>query len=136
MGGIRGKATKELAAVESWSDLWYSKEQKHFELSGNSSFFCAGEEGSDIFRWLKHNAIWLKWTPIPGYGFAAGIEDYPVLWCDSEWHSWSKCSRTVRPEQKHAAISKASERTNGTGQIIHEMYQWMVFNPEPQRHSL
>ena len=79
-GGITAEeATKELAAVEIWSDLWYSKEQKHFELSGNSSFFCAGEEDLEtVFRWLKHNAIWLEMdADTLSYGFAAGIEDYP-----------------------------------------------------------
>lgn len=135
-GGITAEeATKELAAVESWSDLWYSKEQKHFELSGNSSFFCAGEEDLEtVFRWLKHNAIWLEMdADTLGYGFAAGIEDYPWFFgCDSEFsiHGLNAVGRYDLSKSMLRLLAKASERTNGTGQIIHEMStNGAVFNP-------
>ena len=129
------EATKELAAVESWSDLWYSKEQKHFELSGNSSFFCAGEEDLEtVFRWLKHNAIWLEMdADTLGYGFAAGIEDYPWFFgCDSEFSilGLNAVGRYDLSKSMLRLLAKASERTNGTGQIIHEMStNGAVFNP-------
>ena len=135
-GGLTaGEATKELAAVESWSDLWYSKEQKHFELSGNSSFFCAGEEELEtVFRWLKHNAIWLEMdADTLGYGFAAGIEDYPWFFgCDSEFSilGLNTIGRYDLSKSMLRLLAKASERTNGTGQIIHEMStNGAVFNP-------
>ena len=135
-GGITAEeATKELAAVESWSDLWYSKEQKHFELSGNSSFFCAGEEELEtVFRWLKHNAIWLEMdADTLGYGFAAGIEDYPWFFgCDSEFSilGLNAIGRYDLSKSMLRLLAKASERTNGTGQIIHEMSNnGAVFNP-------
>jgi len=120
------EATEELAAVESWSDLWYSKEQKHFELSGNSSFFCEGEEQLEtVFRWLKHNAIWLEMdADTLGYGFAAGIEDYPWFFgCDSEFSilGLNAVGRYDLSKSMLRLLAKASERTNGTGQIIHEM---------------
>ena len=135
-GGLtEEEATKELAAVESWSDLWYSKEQKHFELSGNSSFFCAGEEDLEtVFRWLKHNAIWLEMdADTLGYGFAAGIEDYPWFFgCDSEFSilGLNAVGRYDLSKSMLRLLAKASERTNGTGQIIHEMStNGAVFNP-------
>ena len=135
-GGItEEEATKELAAVESWSDLWYSKEQKHFELSENSSFFCAGEEDLEtVFRWLKHNAIWLEMdADTLGYGFAAGIEDYPWFFgCDSEFSilGLNAVGRYDLSKSMLRLLAKASERTNGTGQIIHEMStNGAVFNP-------
>ena len=135
-GGITAEeATKELATVESWSDLWYSKEQKHFELSGNSSFFCAGEEDLEtVFRWLKHNAIWLEMdADTLGYGFAAGIEDYPWFFgCDSEFSilGLNAVGRYDLSKSMLRLLAKASERTNGTGQIIHEMStNGAVFNP-------
>jgi len=135
-GGITAEeATKELAAVESWSNLWYSKEQKHFELSGNSSFFCAGEEDLEtVFRWLKHNAIWLEMdADTLGYGFAAGIEDYPWFFgCDSEFSilGLNAVGRYDLSKSMLRLLAKASERTNGTGQIIHEMStNGAVFNP-------
>jgi len=135
-GGITAEeATKELAAVESWSDLWYSKEQKHFELSGNSSFFCAGEEELEtVFRWLKHNAIWLEMdADTLDYGFAAGIEDYPWFFgCDSEFSilGLNTIGRYDLSKSMLRLLAKASERTNGTGQIIHEMStNGAVFNP-------
>jgi glycogen debranching enzyme len=122
----RRRPLKELAAVESWSDLWYSKEQKHFELSGNSSFFCEGEEELEtVFRWLKHNAIWLEMdADTLGYGFAAGIEDYPWFFgCDSEFSilGLNAVGRYDLSKSMLRLLAKASERTNGTGQIIHEM---------------
>ena len=126
-GGLTAEeATEELAAVESWSDLWYSKEQKHFELSGNSSFFCTGEEELEtVFRWLKHNAIWLEMdADTLGYGFAAGIEDYPWFFgCDSEFSilGLNAVGRYDLSKSMLRLLAKASERTNGTGQIIHEM---------------
>ena len=126
-GGLTAEeATEELAAVESWSDLWYSKEQKHFELSGNSSFFCTGEEQLEtVFRWLKHNAIWLEMdADTLGYGFAAGIEDYPWFFgCDSEFSilGLNAVGRYDLSKSMLRLLAKASERTNGTGQIIHEM---------------
>ena len=135
-GGLTAEeATEELAAVESWSDLWYSKEQKHFELSGNSSFFCAGEEQLEtVFRWLKHNAIWLEMdADTLGYGFAAGIEDYPWFFgCDSEFSilGLNAVGRYDLSKSMLRLLAKASERTNGTGQIIHEMStNGAVFNP-------
>ena len=135
-GGLTAEeATEELAAVESWSDLWYSKEQKHFELSGNSSFFCAGEEELEtVFRWLKHNAIWLEMdADTLGYGFAAGIEDYPWFFgCDSEFSilGLNTIGRYDLSKSMLRLLAKASERTNGTGQIIHEMStNGAVFNP-------
>ena len=135
-GGLTaGEATEELAKVESWSDLWYSKEQKHFELSGNSSFFCAGEEDLEtVFRWLKHNAIWLEMdADTLGYGFAAGIEDYPWFFgCDSEFSilGLNAVGRYDLSKSMLRLLAKASERTNGTGQIIHEMStNGAVFNP-------
>ena len=135
-GGLSAEeATKELAAVESWSDLWYSKEQKHFELSENSSFFCAGEEELEtVFRWLKHNAIWLEMdADTLGYGFAAGIEDYPWFFgCDSEFSilGLNTIGRYDLSKSMLRLLAKASERTNGTGQIIHEMStNGAVFNP-------
>ena len=135
-GGITAEeATKELTTVESWSDLWYSKEQKHFELSGNSSFFCAGEEDLEtVFRWLKHNAIWLEMdADTLGYGFAAGIEDYPWFFgCDSEFSilGLNAVGRYDLSKSMLRLLAKASERTNGTGQIIHEMStNGAVFNP-------
>ena len=134
-GRTAEEATKELAAVESWSDLWYSKEQKHFELSGNSSFFCAGEEDLEtVFRWLKHNAIWLEMdADTLGYGFAAGIEDYPWFFgCDSEFSilGLNAVGRYDLSKSMLRLLAKASERTNGTGQIIHEMStNGAVFNP-------
>ena len=129
------EAAKELAAVESWSDLWYSKEQKHFELSQNSSFFCTGEEELEtVFRWLKHNAIWLEMdADTLGYGFAAGIEDYPWFFgCDSEFSilGLNAVGRYDLSKSMLRLLAKASERTNGTGQIIHEMStNGAVFNP-------
>ena len=134
-GRTEEEATKELAAVESWSGLWYSKEQKHFELSGNSSFFCAGEEELEtVFRWLKHNAIWLEMdADTLGYGFAAGIEDYPWFFgCDSEFSilGLNAVGRYDLSKSMLRLLAKASERTNGTGQIIHEMStNGAVFNP-------
>ena len=135
-GGLTAEeATEELAAVESWSDLWYSKEQKHFELSGNSSFFCTGEEELEtVFRWLKHNAIWLEMdADTLGYGFAAGIEDYPWFFgCDSEFSilGLNAVGRYDLSKSMLRLLVKASERTNGTGQIIHEMStNGAVFNP-------
>ena len=135
-GGLsEEEATKELAAVESWSDMWYSKEQKHFELSGNSSFFCEGEEQLEtVFRWLKHNAIWLEMNADTlGYGFAAGIEDYPWFFgCDSEFSilGLNAVGRYDLSKSMLRLLAKASERTNGTGQIIHEMStNGAVFNP-------
>jgi len=135
-GGLsEEEATKELAAVESWSDMWYSKEQKHFELSGNSSFFSAGEEDLEtVFRWLKHNAIWLEMdADTLGYGFAAGIEDYPWFFgCDSEFSilGLNAVGRYDLSKSMLRLLAKASERTNGTGQIIHEMStNGAVFNP-------
>ncbi len=135
-GGLtKQEATEELAAVESWSDLWYSKEQKHFELSGNSSFFCEGEEQLEtVFRWLKHNAIWLEMdADTLGYGFAAGIEDYPWFFgCDSEFSilGLNSVGRYDLSKSMLRLLAKASERTNGTGQIIHEMStNGAVFNP-------
>ena len=135
-GGLtEEEATKELAAVESWSNLWYSKEQKHFELSGNSSFFCTGEEELEtVFRWLKHNAIWLEMdADTLGYGFAAGIEDYPWFFgCDSEFSilGLNAVGRYDLSKSMLRLLAKASERTNGTGQIIHEMStNGAVFNP-------
>ena len=135
-GGLSAEeATKELAAVESWSDLWYSKEQKHFEFSENSSFFCAGEEELEtVFRWLKHNAIWLEMdADTLGYGFAAGIEDYPWFFgCDSEFSilGLNTIGRYDLSKSMLRLLAKASERTNGTGQIIHEMStNGAVFNP-------
>jgi len=135
-GGLtEEEAAKELAAVENWSDLWYSKEQKHFELSGNSSFFCAGEENLEtVFRWLKHNAIWLEMDADSlGYGFAAGIEDYPWFFgCDSEFSilGLNTIGRYDLSKSMLRLLTKASERTNGTGQIIHEMStNGAVFNP-------
>ena len=134
-GHTAEEATKELATVESWSDLWYSKEQKHFELSGNSSFFCAGEEDLEtVFRWLKHNAIWLEMdADTLGYGFAAGIEDYPWFFgCDSEFSilGLNAVGRYDLSKSMLRLLAKASERTNGTGQIIHEMStNGAVFNP-------
>ena len=135
-GGLTAEeAAKELATVESWSDLWYSKEQKHFELSGNSSFFCAGEEDLEtVFRWLKHNAIWLEMdADTLGYGFAAGIEDYPWFFgCDSEFSilGLNAVGRYDLSKSMLRLLAKASERTNGTGQIIHEMStNGAVFNP-------
>ena len=135
-GGLsEEEATKELAAVESWSDMWYSKEQKHFELSGNSSFFCEGEEDLEtVFRWLKHNAIWLEMdADTLGYGFAAGIEDYPWFFgCDSEFSilGLNAVGRYDLSKSMLRLLAKASERTNGTGQIIHEMStNGAVFNP-------
>ena len=135
-GGLtKQEATEELAAVESWSDLWYSKEQKHFELSGNSSFFCEGEEQLEtVFRWLKHNAIWLEMdADTLGYGFAAGIEDYPWFFgCDSEFSilGLNAVGRYDLSKSMLRLLAKASERTNGTGQIIHEMStNGAVFNP-------
>jgi hypothetical protein len=134
-GRTSEEATKELAAVESWSDLWYSKEEKHFELSGNSSFFCAGEEDLEtVFRWLKHNAIWLEMdADTLGYGFAAGIEDYPWFFgCDSEFSilGLNAVGRYDLSKSMLRLLAKASERTNGTGQIIHEMStNGAVFNP-------
>ncbi len=134
-GRTAEEATEELAKVESWSDLWYSKEQKHFELSGNSSFFCAGEEDLEtVFRWLKHNAIWLEMdADTLGYGFAAGIEDYPWFFgCDSEFSilGLNAVGRYDLSKSMLRLLAKASERTNGTGQIIHEMStNGAVFNP-------
>ena len=134
-GRTTEEAAKELATVESWSDLWYSKEQKHFELSGNSSFFCAGEEDLEtVFRWLKHNAIWLEMdADTLGYGFAAGIEDYPWFFgCDSEFSilGLNAVGRYDLSKSMLRLLAKASERTNGTGQIIHEMStNGAVFNP-------
>ena len=135
-GGLtKQEATEELAAVESWSDLWYSKEQKHFELSGNSSFFCEGEEQLEtVFRWLKHNAVWLEMdADTLGYGFAAGIEDYPWFFgCDSEFSilGLNAVGRYDLSKSMLRLLAKASERTNGTGQIIHEMStNGAVFNP-------
>ena len=135
-GGLtEDEAAKELAAVESWSDLWYSKEQKHFELSQNSSFFCTGEEELEtVFRWLKHNAIWLEMdADTLGYGFAAGIEDYPWFFgCDSEFSilGLNAVGRYDLSKSMLRLLAKASERTNGTGQIIHEMStNGAVFNP-------
>jgi len=134
-GRTSEEAAQELAAVESWSDLWYSKEQKHFELSGNSSFFCAGEEDLEtVFRWLKHNAIWLEMdADTLGYGFAAGIEDYPWFFgCDSEFSilGLNAVGRYDLSKSMLRLLAKASERTNGTGQIIHEMStNGAVFNP-------
>ena len=135
-GGLTAEeATEELAAVESWSDLWYSKEQKHFELSGNSSFFCTGEEELEtVFHWLKHNAIWLEMdADTLGYGFAAGIEDYPWFFgCDSEFSilGLNAVGRYDLSKSMLRLLAKASERTNGTGQIIHEMStNGAVFNP-------
>jgi glycogen debranching enzyme len=135
-GGLsEEEATKELTAVQSWSDMWYSKEQKHFELSGNSSFFCEGEEQLEtVFRWLKHNAIWLEMdADTLGYGFAAGIEDYPWFFgCDSEFSilGLNAVGRYDLSKSMLRLLAKASERTNGTGQIIHEMStNGAVFNP-------
>ena len=134
-GRTAEEAAQELAAVESWSDLWYSKEKKHFELSGNSSFFCAGEEELEtVFRWLKHNAIWLEMdADTLGYGFAAGIEDYPWFFgCDSEFSilGLNAVGRYDLSKSMLRLLAKASERTNGTGQIIHEMStNGAVFNP-------
>ena len=135
-GGLtHEEALDGLAAVEQWSDLWYSKEQKHFELSGNSSFFCEGEEEVEtVFRWLKHNAIWLEMdADTLGYGFAAGIEDYPWFFgCDSEFSilGLNAVGRYDLSKSMLRLLAKASERTNGTGQIIHEMStNGAVFNP-------
>ena len=135
-GGLtKQEAAKELTAVQSWSDMWYSKEQKHFELSGNSSFFCEGEEQLEtVFRWLKHNAIWLEMdADTLGYGFAAGIEDYPWFFgCDSEFSilGLNAVGRYDLSKSMLRLLAKASERTNGTGQIIHEMStNGAVFNP-------
>lgn len=129
------EAAKELTAVQSWSDRWYSKEQKHFELPQNSSFFCEGEEQLEtVFRWLKHNAIWLEMdADTLGYGFAAGIEDYPWFFgCDSEFSilGLNAIGRYDLSKSMLRLLAKASERTNGTGQIIHEMStNGAVFNP-------
>jgi len=135
-GGLsEEEAAQELTSVESWSDLWYSKDQKHFELSANSSFFCEGEEELEtVFRWLKHNAIWLEMdADTLGYGFAAGIEDYPWFFgCDSEFSilGLNAVGRYDLSKSMLRLLAKASERTNGTGQIIHEMStNGAVFNP-------
>ena len=135
-GGLgEDEAKEELATVESWSDLWYSKDQKHFELSGNSSFFCEGEEQLEtVFRWLKHNAIWLEMdADTLGYGFAAGIEDYPWFFgCDSEFTvlGLNAVGRYDLSKSMLRLLAKASDRYNGTGQIIHEMStNGAVFNP-------
>ena len=134
-GANKEEAINELAAVEHWSDLWYSKEQKHFELSSYSSFYCEGEENlEDVFRWLKHNAMWLEMdADTLGYGFVAGIEDYPWFFgCDSEFSvlGLNAVGRYDLSKSMLRLLAKASERTNGTGQIIHEMStNGAVFNP-------
>lgn len=134
-GSNAEEAEAELATVKEWESAWYQKEQKHFELSQNSSFFCEEEPQLEtVFRWLKHNAIWLEMdADTLGYGFAAGIEDYPWFFgCDSEFSvlGLNTVGRFDLSKSMLRLIAKASERHNGTGQIIHEMStNGAVFNP-------
>ncbi|MEY2963250.1 MAG: hypothetical protein RL754_511 [Bacteroidota bacterium] len=126
-GGLNAhQAALELERTEQWNDKWYHSSQKHFELSEMSSFFCEGEEKLEtVFRWLKHNAIWLEMdADTLGYGFVAGIEDYPWFFgCDSEFSilGLNAIGRYDLSKSMLRLIAKASERNNGTGQIIHEM---------------
>ena len=135
-GGLNAEeAQVALAEAKDWRTAYGEKSNRHAEFYDRSSFFTAEDEVlEEVFGWLKHNAIWLEMdADTLGYGFAAGIEDYPWFFgCDSEFTilGLNAIGRFDLSKAMLRMLAKASKRVNGNGQIIHEMStNGAVFNP-------
>ena len=134
-GRTAEEAEMELAAVKDWRISYDEKSRRHEKLGERSSFIASEDkEVETVFSWLKHNAIWLEMDADSlGYGFAAGMEDYPWFFgCDAEFSvlGLNAVGRYDLSKSMLRLLAKASERANGNGRIIHEMStNGAVFNP-------
>lgn len=111
---------------DQWATLFEHKRLRYERAAQWSQLSVPGEARLDsVFLWLKYNALWLEMDlPELGYGFMAGMEDYPWFFgCDAAYSilGLNAVGRYELSKSMLRLLAQASQRENGNGRIIHEM---------------
>lgn len=128
-------AKKTLLHVQTNAEkLLRSKKERYEKLAATARLTIPDKQLQQAFEWVKYNTDWLvREVPEQGRGLGAGIPDYPWWFGCDNTYSLRGVLATGRPELVFSTLEllkNLSEKTNGSGQVIHEAStNGAVFNP-------